>query len=80
MITPVGFDNTTLDVLMLLRTYKSMSFLELASLSQVDEGHLESIVHTLVDYEYVRVTNESDPVNKLITARDKAFEIGRAHV
>lgn len=78
MITPVGFDNTTLDVLMLLRTYKSMSFLELASLSQVDEGHLESIVHTLVDYEYVRVTNESDPVNKLITARDKAFEVSKS--
>jgi len=62
-------------VIKILAHYKSMPFLELTSVSDIEDEALEKIVRDLEKQDVVKVSNPEDVFEKIITLREKGFSL-----
>jgi len=60
-------------VMKFVRDAKSMPFLELASLTEIDDTKVSDIVERLKGKSLVTVVNQDNVFEKLVTATDNAF-------
>jgi hypothetical protein len=60
-------------VLATLRTYRSMPFLELTSVCNIDDKELEEIVEDLAVKKLVKIINPGDLTEEIVTVREQAF-------
>ena len=66
-------DQSYKTVLDLLLRFKSMPFLELTSICELDDKKLEQIVLDLEQRDLVKVNNRADPLEQVVTVKEKAF-------
>lgn len=60
-------------VLKTLAQYKSMPFLELTSISDIDDDMLQKIISDFEKEELVKVSNADNVFEEIVTLRDKGF-------
>lgn len=60
-------------VLKILAQYKSMPFLELTSISDIDDDMLQKIISDFEKEELVKVSNPDNVFEEIVTLRDKGF-------
>lgn len=60
-------------VLKTLAHYKSMPFLELTSISDIDDETLQQIVTDFEKEHLVKLTNRDNVLEEIVTVRDKGF-------
>lgn len=63
------------EVLKLLLVHRSMPFLELAALTGIEDARVWEIVRELAGKNLVKVRNEGDVTEEIVTARAPAFEL-----
>lgn len=63
-------------VLRALIKFKSMAFLELSALCDIDEKELEQIVRELERRDLVKVVDEGKIMDEIITVRGRAYREG----
>lgn len=64
-------------VFSILINYRSLPFLKLCSLTELDEIQVRQIVSELEARNMVRVTDKGDPFKEIVTVREAAFAAGR---
>jgi hypothetical protein len=57
---------------------RSLPFLQLCTLTAMDENQVREIVDELERRNLVRVTSKGDTFNEIVTVREAAFAAGRA--
>jgi RIO-like serine/threonine protein kinase len=62
----------------LIDSHGSMPFLELASVSDIDDERLEEIVNELEKDRLVRVINPDDVFEKIITVTGQGFSVAQS--
>lgn len=62
-------------VLKTLADYKSMPFLELAAVCDIDDETLQKIVKDLESEDVVKVSNPENVFEEIVTLKDKGFAI-----
>src|SRR5438045_3037330 len=68
-------NNNYQKVLDALVSQKSMAFLELTSLSNLEDDELTSIISWFETHGFVSVTDRNDVFQEVITLRDKGFAL-----
>jgi len=66
-------EETYKNVFDLLVKHRSMPFLQLTALSELDETQLRQILDDLEKKGMVRITNKLDSFKEIITIRERAF-------
>jgi len=61
------------NVLEILLKFKSMPFLELTSLSDIEDRRLQEIITDLEKQDLVRVSNPNNIYEEIVTVKNKAF-------
>ena len=62
-------------VLRILAQYKSMPFLELTSVSDIDDETLQRIIQDLEREDLVKVSNPENVFEQIVTLKDKGFAL-----
>lgn len=70
-------DDALKNVLEILLRFKSMPFLELTSLSDIEDHRLQQIIKDLEQKDLVKVTNPDNIYEEIVTVKDKAFMLAR---
>jgi hypothetical protein len=68
-------DRHVLDVLV---KFKSMPFLELTSVCDMEEKELQRIVDLLEQQDLVKVIDRGNVVDEIVIVREKGFEVGQS--
>lgn len=64
-------------VLKVLVKFKSMPFLELTSMCDIDDKRLEEIIKNLENQDLVKVINPGNIYEEIVTVREKGFAFAR---
>jgi helix-turn-helix protein len=69
----LDLDESHKKVLEILFGYKSMPFLELTSICDIDDKELEKIVSDLEQQDLIKVSNRGNIFEEVVTLKQKAF-------